>query len=79
MKPEDYAEEYERRLRQYSPRSSMYQRVLDQEWTPPPPAKVRAEDQPDPTRSKLSWDEDTQSYVRVRVDVDPHAIDRGDV
>jgi hypothetical protein len=38
----------------------------------------KAEDQPDPTRSKMQWNEGTQSYVRVRVDVDPYAIDRGE-
>ena len=37
-----------------------------------------AEKQPDPTRSQMAWDEDTQSYVRVRTEVDSHAIDRGE-
>jgi len=38
----------------------------------------KAEDQPDPTRSTKAWDEDTQSYVRVRTEVDAEAVDRGE-
>ena len=71
MNEQDYTEEYHRRLERTRVRApeGLRQRIS---------AAIRAEDQPDPTRSKLAWDEDTQSYVRIRVDADPHAIDRGE-
>ena len=66
MNEADYTEEYKRRLERYRREErGVY-------------AAYRAEDQPDPTRSKMLWDEETQSYVRVSTEVDSHAIDRGE-
>ena len=86
MNERDYAEEYQRRLEaeEYQRRlehlsagfarlRAEVQKSIDQYDRP-----LRAEDYPDPTRSKTAWDEDTQSKVRVRTEVDSHAIDRGE-
>ena len=71
MNASDYKEEYYRRLRRtkiYAP-PALKRKIV---------AAIMAEDYPDPTRSQTAWDEDTQSYVRVRTEVDSHAIDRGE-
>ena len=71
MNDQDYAEEYQRRLERTRVKAPpAFKRRLR--------AAIRAEDYPDPTRSQTAWDEDTQSKVRVRTEVDSHAIDRGE-
>jgi len=73
MREQDYADEFDRRIRMYHPRSSMYQRVLDQEWSPP-----RAEDQPDPTRRKWVWDETLGTHIYLSEPANPYKADRGE-
>ena len=74
MTDQDYTEEYYRRLSRLSDALADLREEVQAEIARP----LRAEDYPDPTRSQMAWDEDTQSKVRVRTEVDSHAIDRGE-
>ena len=73
MRSQDYEEEYKRRLEMYRIWDRGLSAILRFNERFP-----KAENQPDPTRSTKVWDEETQSYVRVRVEVDSEAIDRGE-
>jgi hypothetical protein len=72
MKEADYMQEYKRRLERTRVKAppALKRRLRE---------AIKAEDQPDPTRSKVVWDEDGHlKRVKVYADVDPYAVDRGE-